>query len=558
VFLWLLFVFLPACNLPEPGSANSIFQPIKARLFMGTLKSFMGYALQPSDEDSVTVVAQRSRSRARRPSRLKKTTSKLDPMIILEGYPEFNGIIAGDSRCTLAQIRRKLGKPEGGTEKWLVYNKKYGIDFWGPAENSPPYEIRLNRGFKGRLSSGISLQSSMDDVFEEYGMPSKENLVDDLRRKFGDSVLFRAPGERAKISYNKHGLLFWFSGGQISQIVVSKKGATFRTTPQKIAAPAPEPQEIVGNAPRDLKPLEVPPVEDSPRWAPVTNVDKLWSYVKVLWIYWYLTLAVLLICAYFLRRAFRWLYYQWRPLPEGRLILIAAPASEEVENINIWYEARRLKKKKLLLGSSSEADICLPHSSVEAIHARISARRTEGQPVTYIEQLGDRDIFVNNTRKTSATLNAKTEVEIGEYRFLYEKPSEYRQVQVQYKNGDVVEGVPTSWDINSRGFALIPSTAPSWADARFIRFEKLKGVYFVEDWDKDVRKKMLKGERLLRERPVNIRFQDGEASAGYLLGDYKKQSPRFYYFPKDQSGGVVYILVERSSIDSLTRVKDGE
>jgi hypothetical protein len=560
VILWLLLAFLPSCNFLKPSSASAIYRSSKTFQFVqpfdSALQSIMGLTLQPSDKNSVTVVAQRSRSKpgpqkGRRSSRSRKRASAAPPIIILEGEPQFKGITAGDSRSTLAHIRKKLGPPEGGTQQWLVYNKKYGVDFWGSARNKPVHEIRLNRGFKGRLNSGISLQSPVDDVFKAYGMPTEEIIVEDLHKNSGYGVLFKTE-KGAKIEYYEHGLLFWFSEGQITQIVVYKKGATFKTPPRKIATVASVPSK------KELQPLEVPPVEESPRWAPVRYIDMLWSYVKILWVYWYLTLAFLLIWAYLLRDAFRWLYYQVRPLPEGRLIVMAAPASGKVENINIWFEARRHKKRKLLVGSSSEADICLPHRSVEAFHARISARRTESGPATCIEQLDEKGVFVNNAPKTFAKLDTNSEVQIGKYRFLYERPSEYRQVQVQYKNGRVIEGVPTSWDIASKGFALIPSTAPSWADARFIRFEKLKGVYFVEDWDKDVRKNMLKSDRFLRKQPVNIRFLNGETAAGYLLGDYKEQSPRFYFFPKDQSGDVVYVLVERTSVDSLKRIKRGE
>jgi len=148
------------------------------------------------------------------------------------------------------------------------------------------------------------------------------------------------------------------------------------------------------------------------------------------------------------------------------------------------------------------------------------------------------------------------EVRIGEFHFRYEEPNEYRQMQVRYKSGRVIEGVPTSWDINAEGFTLIPSKAASWNDAKFIRFGKLKGVYFVRDWDEDVREKLLKREKRLHEHPATLRFRDNENLSGYIIGDYKEDMRRFYFFPEDQSGDTVYMLVERSSIKSLKRPRN--
>jgi len=176
--------------------------------------------------------------------------------------------------------------------------------------------------------------------------------------------------------------------------------------------------------------------------------------------------------------------------------------------------------------------------------------------VTFIQRLGAGKVSVNAASKESMPLAASAEVEIGMFRFKYEKPTEYRQVQVRYRNGNAVEGVPTSWDIGKSGFTLIPSKAPSWMDAKFVRFDRLKGVYFLEDWDEDIRKKLLKAEKNLKKRLISLRFIDGESIDGSLISDYDEKKSRFYFVPNDQSGDAVYILIERSSIESITQVNE--
>ena len=79
-------------------------------------------------------------------------------------------------------------------------------------------EIRLNRGFRGKLNSGISLSSTMEDVFGVYGSPDSEKTVDDFQGHYGNRTLYKS-GTRNKIFYNENGLLFWFNGDRINQIV---------------------------------------------------------------------------------------------------------------------------------------------------------------------------------------------------------------------------------------------------------------------------------------------------------------------------------------------------
>ena len=148
----------------------------------------------------------------------KKTGSVGFTTIIIEGASEFEGIAAGDPRCTREFIISKLGPPQSERERWLSYGRQYGLDFWMSKDIEMIGEIRLNRGFRGKLNSGISLSSTMEDVFGVYGNPDSEKTVDDFQGHYGNRTLYKS-GTRNKIFYNENGLLFWFNGDRINQIV---------------------------------------------------------------------------------------------------------------------------------------------------------------------------------------------------------------------------------------------------------------------------------------------------------------------------------------------------
>jgi hypothetical protein len=88
------------------------------------------------------------------------------------------------------------------------------------------YEIRLNKGFKGKLASGISMSSTKQDVFKIYGEPFFKQTVENVNGNFTDRVLFKSKDGIAKIYYNDNGVLFWFMEDKINQIVVYQQHIT--------------------------------------------------------------------------------------------------------------------------------------------------------------------------------------------------------------------------------------------------------------------------------------------------------------------------------------------
>lgn len=176
----------------------------------------------------------------------KDNYAELNEGVTVEEGVGFDDIIVGDIKCTGEFIKAKLGEPDKEVKDkkdwWINYRKKYGLDFWLNPQENTLYEIRLNKGFKGKLRSGISMSSTKQDVFDIYGKPIRKEVVEDLHQRFDNRVLlFRKPAwinrwrkpYYAKIHYNEEGLLFWFDGDAISQIVISNqqcKEEKFKTT----------------------------------------------------------------------------------------------------------------------------------------------------------------------------------------------------------------------------------------------------------------------------------------------------------------------------------------
>ncbi len=164
-------------------------------------------------------------------------TVALGRNVIVDEGVGFNGFLVGDANCTGEFIKSTLGEPDGENKDekegwWLDYRKKYGLDFWLNLQKDTLREIRLNKGFKGKLSSGISMSSTKQDVFDTYGKPIREEVVENLHQRYDNQVLlFREPAwvyrwrkpNIAKIHYNEKGLLFWFDGDTINQIVISRR-----------------------------------------------------------------------------------------------------------------------------------------------------------------------------------------------------------------------------------------------------------------------------------------------------------------------------------------------
>lgn len=140
--------------------------------------------------------------------------------IVVEEGKGFDELLV-NAECTRNLIIAKLGEPDNGRTANPMRYQRHGLDFWINAQRGVLTEIRLNPGFEGRLKSGISLSSTRQEVFATYGVPLSESQWQKLTGSYGgDRVLMTAPPDMAKIFYDQLGLLFWFKGDRISQIVI--------------------------------------------------------------------------------------------------------------------------------------------------------------------------------------------------------------------------------------------------------------------------------------------------------------------------------------------------
>ena len=189
---------------------------------------------------------------------------------VVEEGVGFDGIVAGQT--TSEFIKSKLGEPyeERNSQKtgwWLDYRPRYGLDFWLKRQTGVLAEIRLNKGFEGRLRSGISMASTQQEVFQTYGQPRDVKTVVDLEKHFDNQILYRRLNVLgrlwdSKIFYRQRGLLFWFEGDKIKQIVIHAKESA-QGEPSAAAAQEDQPDGDAAAAPTcctsiRLWPLKVP------------------------------------------------------------------------------------------------------------------------------------------------------------------------------------------------------------------------------------------------------------------------------------------------------------
>ncbi|UCE99669.1 MAG: DUF4097 family beta strand repeat protein [Planctomycetota bacterium] len=139
----------------------------------------------------------------------------------------FDEVILGSPDCNKTFVKSRLGEPEKEKSSWLSYKNKYGLDFSFTPDGILS-EIIIRSPFKGELTSGISMFSKKQDVFETYGVPVSQKTVHDLDKDLEDLVLYKkwelfGKPKESKIFYRRKGLLFWFKADDILQIVVRQK-----------------------------------------------------------------------------------------------------------------------------------------------------------------------------------------------------------------------------------------------------------------------------------------------------------------------------------------------
>lgn len=266
---------------------------------------------------------------------------------------------------------------------------------------------------------------------------------------------------------------------------------------------------------------------------------------------------IILVLAALGSGGYYWFALRPRSALEGKLVLVQLRGKTrdraKTVSINLHNAGRSIGRDTVVLGSAKEATVTLPHKSVSAHHVEIYADMDQGNKRIYAEPVGKNYIIINMQKITEPTpLSDKDLVEIGAYTFRFEHPQPYKQIVVRYLDGKIEKGTPATWDIESDGFGLLPRDAlPGSTEEIFVSFCDLKAVYFVRDFDGQIGKKIVSPETQLHGTRMKLTFNDGEVIVGSTAQTYNSQSARFYFFPADQSGNTISMVVEREHLRNL-------
>ena len=136
-----------------------------------------------------------------------------------------NELGVGDTR---EAVERILGVPEDkSTDRWLVYRKQHGLDFF-LAEDGRVNEMRFNPGFEGMTMAAVGIGDSIDKAVKASGGAKKTVKASSREThsvaKGSDCVLYEKE-ENGRITAYKFidknkGILYWADGKKrITQIV---------------------------------------------------------------------------------------------------------------------------------------------------------------------------------------------------------------------------------------------------------------------------------------------------------------------------------------------------
>ncbi len=242
---------------------------------------------------------------------------------------------------------------------------------------------------------------------------------------------------------------------------------------------------------------------------------------------------------------------------EGKLILLHFKSkthdSSRIVKVNLNSVGRMLRRDCITLGSSREAGVTLPHKSVAPHHCQFFAKMETGKKRIFVAPVGKSAVIVNLQKITSAVaLGDRDLIEIGAYTFRFENPHPFKQIVVKYLDGRILKGTPSTWDIESDGFGLLPRDAlPGSSEEIFVPFADLKAVYFVRDFDGQLGKKIVSPASQIRGVHMRLTFHDGEQMEGYSSESYNPSCSRFYFFPADQTGNTISMVVERTNLKNI-------
>jgi len=243
----------------------------------------------------------------------------------------------------------------------------------------------------------------------------------------------------------------------------------------------------------------------------------------------------------------------------GWLLVTDSPAGVEVDDIDLQRLGREIRDSSFVIGRSERADIRLPHTSVDKWHARIYGLKRGSRIRMYIKNIGISKVDVNFSRiyQSVIELGDRDVIEIGEFQFFY-TVSHLQQVVVHFKDGSVRHGVLQTWNMEGDSFSLLHRDKAGNETATHIDFSELKGIFFIQEYDEKIAKKIRRRAKSGKKDHIVVEFLDGEQMEGHIVGRYDPEAPRFLIAPlskKKEDQNILCVLVERSFTKSVLLVK---
>ncbi|MBM4116404.1 hypothetical protein FJ251_01495 [bacterium] len=129
------------------------------------------------------------------------------------------------------------------------------------------------------------------------------------------------------------------------------------------------------------------------------------------------------------------------------------------------------------------------------------------------------------------------------------------RVVAHFGDGSVIKG--NTWDFNPTGqlFHLFPIGS---TEAREVRCDQLKALYFVKTFEGDRERPKLQGflaapPETSKGKKVAVLFRDGELECGYSL-TYNPTRSGFFLFPADSGSNNIRVFV---MVASAAEIKAG-
>jgi hypothetical protein len=244
----------------------------------------------------------------------------------------------------------------------------------------------------------------------------------------------------------------------------------------------------------------------------------------------------------------------------GWLLVTGCPLDADVDDIDLHRLGSEKHRSALVMGRGDRADIQLPHISVDRTHALVYGVKRASRIRMYIKTIGVSKLEINFSPiyKTAVELGDRDVIEIGSFQFLY-TVSHLQRVVVHFKDGSTKHGVLQTWNMESDGFTLLPKDQTGGEMARHVDFSELKGIFFVQEYDREIAVKIRKRGKPKGKGHIVVEFLDGEKIEGHVIGRYTPDMPRFLVAPlpkKKEDQNILYVLVERSFTKKISLITE--